>query len=175
MENSQDQPLPPGVHSWPNYSSNSGQTLQYQFYPNPPPPHTPGGNSINTPYYNNFQQGTLSQSGQALITPSNHFDGGHHNAENTTTSAAHHQESGVNFTWKVDEAAANPSYTSTNCSVVQLNNECNSDAAAQDAVLREQVCIPYVYVFFIFHCFSLNHSDCFGFVFTDRKLPRKIS
>lgn len=23
MENSQDQPLPPGVHSWPNYSSNS--------------------------------------------------------------------------------------------------------------------------------------------------------
>ncbi|KAF7819172.1 Polyglutamine-binding protein 1 [Senna tora] len=28
MENSQDQPLPPGVHSWPNYSSNSAPSPQ---------------------------------------------------------------------------------------------------------------------------------------------------
>lgn len=142
MENSQDQPPPPGVHSsWPYYSSNTAQTLQYQFPPN--------AGSNNTPYYN-YQQGTLPHPGfityqQPLIpsaapptvqsTSSNHVDGRHHNAENTTSAAS--QESGANYTWKVDEGAAVNS-------VVQLSNARDIDAAAQDAVLREQVCIPCI-------------------------------
>lgn len=40
--------------------------------------------------------------------------------------------------------------TSTECSVVQFNNARDIDAAAQDAVLREQVCIPCVCLQFSF-------------------------
>lgn len=186
MENSQDQPPPPGVHSWPYHSLNSSQTLQYQFPPNAPP-HIFGSNHVssNTPYYNS-QQGAFSQpgfiTGQAHITShapptvqstsSNRFDGANHNAENSTSVS--HQDSGANFAWKGDDAASNVSNTSMNYSVVQLNNARGIDATAQDAVLREQVCIDCVYVF-LFHCFSLNPADCFGFVFTDRKLLPKIS
>ncbi|XP_020223980.1 uncharacterized protein LOC109806046 isoform X2 [Cajanus cajan] len=49
MENSRDQPLPPGVPSWPNYA-HAAPSLQYHFSPNSP---------------NNFPQGTLSHYGQA--------------------------------------------------------------------------------------------------------------
>ncbi|KAJ1384701.1 WW domain [Sesbania bispinosa] len=156
MENSQDQPLPPGVHSWPNNLPHPGQTLdsnysgyyqfspnvythaapphQYQFSPNAPP-HTYGNNS--------FQQGTLSQPGlvtcQALTSEappavklteqqdenksSNHVDGRHQNSETTTSAAC--QESTV-YVSNVSNSA------------VQLNNVCDIDTAAQDAVLREQ-------------------------------------
>lgn len=185
MENSQDQPPPPGVHSWPYHSLTSSQTLQYQF-PSNAPPHIFGSNHINsnTPYYNS-QQGTFSQPGfvtsQSHImsqappavqsTSSNRVDGANHNAENSTSVS--HQDSGANFAWKVDEAAANVSNPSMNYSMVQLNNARDIDAAAQDAVLREQVCIHCLR--FLFHCFSLNYTDCFGFVFTDRKLLPKIS
>ncbi|KAJ1436061.1 hypothetical protein SESBI_04615 [Sesbania bispinosa] len=176
MENSQDQPLPPGVHSWPNNLSHPGQTLdsnysgyyqfspnvythaapshQYQFSPNAPP-HTYGNN-------NSFQQGTLSHPGlvtcQALTSEvppavklteqqdenksSNHVDGGHWHSETTTSAAC--QESAVNFRPKVDEAAVYVSNASTICSAVQLNNVCDIDTAAQDAVLREQVGISCV-------------------------------
>ncbi|XP_019453100.1 PREDICTED: uncharacterized protein LOC109354810 [Lupinus angustifolius] len=89
MENSQDQPLPPGVHSWPNYSSNSAQPMHsllqpgqvqpgeirpqyhsnysgcYQFPPNVnvyAPANAPPHTFANNTSCN-FQQGTLSQSG----------------------------------------------------------------------------------------------------------------
>ncbi|KAI4300939.1 hypothetical protein L6164_034265 [Bauhinia variegata] len=43
MENFQDQPLPPGVHSWPNYSSSSAPSLQS--FPGSVQPYEPHYNS----------------------------------------------------------------------------------------------------------------------------------
>lgn len=183
MDNSQDQPLPPGVHSWPSYSSNSAQTLsslpgqvqpgetrpQYHSNYSVPQYHFPLNAPItsdnNTPY--NFQQ----VSGQALTSEapfninsteqkeqnkfSNPFDGGYQNVENATLEAL--QESGMNFLQKVDEAAVNVSNASTKCSNVQiqLSSACDIDAAAQDAVLREQVCISCICNLFLYYFFYL--------------------
>lgn len=132
MENSQDQPLPPGVHSWPNNLSKSGQTPEsnysgcYQFSPNvytqyqfsPTAfPHTPG------------QQGTLSHSGFA--------------PGQAITS----------------EASPTLKLIQQPHEIMSTNNDI--DVAAQDAVLREQVRISCVlhFHFVVFHLILLIILD----------------
>lgn len=171
MENFKDQPPPPGVHSWSNYSSNSaplshslpgnpqpsGIATQYpsnysgsaQFYP-PPCVYThtipPQYQSSRAPQLwdnntcSNFQQESFSQSGvvngaQGLPLGSNNMVGEHQNNENVAASVI--QESDVRLPPEVDGTAANVSKGSG----VELNNAYGIDIAAQDAVLREQVCI----------------------------------
>lgn len=184
MENSQDQPLPPGVHSRPNYSSDqsfpghvqpseiapqyqSNYPGSYQFFPPPanltfpslsqsvythttPPQYqsyhsAPHVSNNNTPY--DFQQGNFSQSGVVNNTPqlplaSNGVDGGYQNIENTTSEVI--QESDNNLPPKVNETAVTVSNASSTDSREQLNNARDIDIAAQDAVLREQVCTSLI-------------------------------
>jgi len=95
MENSQDQPLPPGVPSWPNYA-HAAPSPQYPFPPNAP---------------NNLQQ---------EINPSN---------------------SNLIVNTRVDDATVTVSNNiASNYYGAQFNGSRDIDIAAQDAVLREQVC-----------------------------------
>ncbi|MED6204009.1 hypothetical protein PIB30_005014 [Stylosanthes scabra] len=143
MDNSQGQPLPPGVHSWPNYSSNAPQTVishavpgtQYHSNNSGPPYQFPPGAPVT--YYNNSQQGSLPQygvvTGQAFTSEaspsaeqnkfSNPVAGGSQIVENATSVAL-----------------VDLSNESAKCSSVQIQSSSASDieATAQDAVLREQ-------------------------------------
>ncbi|QHO56268.1 hypothetical protein HN51_011046 [Arachis hypogaea] len=156
MDNSQGQPLPPGVHSWPNYSSNVPQKVISQ-----PVPGTQYHSSYSGPQYqfplnvpvtsdNNFQQGSLPQygvvTGQALTSEvpplakqnkfSNPVAGGYQIVEIAPSLAS--QESG--FAQKVSDVMVDVSNVSATCSNVQiqLSSASDIDATAQDAILREQ-------------------------------------
>ncbi|XP_027363945.1 uncharacterized protein LOC113871212 isoform X2 [Abrus precatorius] len=113
MDNSQDQPLPPGVPSWPNYAHTVPST-QYQFSPNA---------TLN------FQQGTLYHSGQALASevPPN-AKSTKQQEENMSSNSNHVENS------EVDGVTVNVSKYYGG----QLNDARCIDVAAQDAVLREQ-------------------------------------
>ncbi|KAK7344912.1 hypothetical protein VNO77_15140 [Canavalia gladiata] len=118
MENSQDQPLPPGVPSWPNYA-HAAPLPQYQSSPNAP--------------YDNFQQGTFPHSafvpGQALPSEA---------PPNAKPTQLQEENSGSNSNHventEVDDATTNVSKYYR----VQFNGTHAIDIAAQDAVLREQ-------------------------------------
>lgn len=163
MENSEDEPLPPGVPSWPNYAHGtlSHYALTSEAIPNVKP--------------------TMHQE---QIDPSNS-----NLAQNT----------------RLDDATVT---VSNNTASNYYNGSRDIDIAAQDAVLREQVCCYLLCK--VLHCcfglfeivekcgcncccadivdrllsscyrfsfgyFSFDCSGCFGFVFIDRKLRCKMS
>lgn len=111
MENSQDQPLPPGVPSWPNYA-HAVPSPQYPFPPN------------------------ASDNLQHEINPSN---------------------SNLTVNTRVDDATVTVSNSiASNYYGAQFNGSRDIDIAAQDAVLREQVCCyllcKVLYWYFGFFC-----------------------
>ncbi|RDX93065.1 Polyglutamine-binding protein 1, partial [Mucuna pruriens] len=121
MENSQDQPLPPGVPSWPNYA-HAAPAPQYQFSP-------------NSPY--SFQHGTLSHYGfvtdQALTSETiPNVKSTEQHEENNSSNSNHVENT------QVDGATVSVSDTASKYYGAQLNDSRDIDVAAQDAVLREQ-------------------------------------
>ncbi|CAJ1967768.1 unnamed protein product [Sphenostylis stenocarpa] len=121
MENSQDQqPLPPGVPSWPNYAD-AAPSPQYPFPP-------------NAPY--DLQQGTLSHHG---------FATGHALTSEVIPDVKPIEQHGENNSSdsnlarnaRVDGATVSVSAAS-NYYGAQFNGSNDIDIAAQDAVLREQ-------------------------------------
>ena len=123
MENSQDQPLPPGVPSWPNYA-HAAPSPQYPFPPN------------------NLQQGTLPH--YAFPIPNSNL------AQNTRVNDA---------TVTVSNSIASNNYGA------HFNGSHDIDVAAQDAVLREQVCCYLLCQ--VLHC-------CFRFFVILSRLWRNV-